>query len=235
MYSLVAAPLALIFDVDGTLADTEAAHREAFNEAFFEEGLGWYWSEELYARLLGVSGGHERLASYWREVEDGPPPPSTLRRVHAAKTRHFTRKVGQGQVPLRPGVLRLLGEAGAAGVQLALATTTTPANIEALLRAPLGPGWRAHFAAVADGATAPLKKPHPQVYLQVLESLGLPAAACLAFEDSANGLRAACAAGIPTLVTPTALTASDDFAGALGVWPDLGELHLDQLGGLASP
>ena len=235
MGSLMATPLALIFDVDGTLADTEAAHREAFNEAFVEEGVGWHWSEALYTRLLGVSGGHERLAAYWREVEDGPPPPSTLRRVHAAKTRRYTSKVGLGQVPLRPGVLRLLREAGAAGVLLAIATTTTPANIDALLRAPLGPDWRATFAAVADGATAPLKKPHPQVYLQVLEALGLPAAVCLAFEDSGNGLRAARAAGLPTLVTPTAFTASDDFAGALGVWPDLGDVHLDQLGALAAP
>jgi len=231
----MAAPLALIFDVDGTLADTEAAHCEAFNEAFVEEGLAWRWSPALYTRLLAVSGGLERLTAYWREVGPGLAPRETLERVHAAKTRRYTAKVSGGQVPLRPGVERLIREANAAGLPLGIATTTTPANIDALLRAPLGEGWRGLFAVVADGASAPLKKPHPQVYLQVLHALGRPATACLAFEDSQNGLRAALKAGVPTLITPTAFTAGDDFQGALEVRPDLGGLTLEHLLALPRP
>jgi HAD superfamily hydrolase (TIGR01509 family) len=225
----MAAPLALIFDVDGTLADTEGAHREAFNAAFAAEGLGWSWDPALYTRLLKVAGGKERLAAYWGEVEGGLPPGSLLERLHAAKTRAYTRAVGRGQVPLRPGVLRLIEEARSRGVPLAIATTTTPANVDALLRTPLGPAWRQDFAAVADGSTAPLKKPHPQVYLQVLQRLGRPARACLAFEDSGHGLSAARAAGVPTVITPTPFSAGDDFAGALKVLPDLAAVRLGDL------
>lgn len=232
---MTGAPLALIFDVDGTLADTEAAHCQAFNEAFAEEGLGWHWSHETYTRLLAVSGGQERLIAYWREVGPGLAPRELLARVHEAKTRHYTARVSQGQVPLRPGVLRLIEEAHHAGLPLGIATTTTPANIHALLRTPLGEDWRAIFTAVGDGATAPLKKPHPQVYLQVLHALGRAPSACVAFEDSQNGLRAALKAGVPTVITPTAFTAGDDFQGALQVRPDLGDLSLDELLALSRP
>lgn len=224
------APLALIFDVDGTLADTEAAHREAFNEAFVEEQLGWHWDDRLYLRLLGVAGGKERLDAYWQEMNGGEPmPTAVLERVHAAKTRRYTSKVDGHQLALRPGVLNLLGGARERGLPLAIATTTTPANVDALLRAPLGERWRESFAAVGDASTADRKKPDPQVYLGVLEVLGRRASACVAFEDSEIGLRAARAAGIPTVITPTRYTANDDFTGALAVRADLGALQLDEL------
>lgn len=220
---------ALIFDVDGTLADTEGAHREAFNEAFVEIGLRWQWTDELYTRLLQVSGGHERLAAYWREVEAAPVDEALLERVHAEKTRRYTAKVAGGAVPLRPGIERLLVQASERRLPLAIATTTTAANIGALLGAQLGPTWRRRFVAVADASTAPKKKPHPQAYEQVVAVLRVPASHCLAFEDSHHGLTAARAAGITTVVTPTRYTATDDFAGAAKVWPDLGQVELDEL------
>jgi HAD superfamily hydrolase (TIGR01509 family) len=219
---------ALIFDVDGTLADTEAAHRAAFNDAFDQVRLGWHWDDATYTRLLQVSGGKERIAHHWRMVEPdvagGRAAQATIERVHAIKTRLYESRVSGGQLALRPGVLRLLREALASGLRLAIATTTTPANIDALLRTPLGPDWKRHFAAIGDASTAPRKKPDPQVYLQVLAALGLPASACLAFEDSANGLRAAAAAGLQTLVTPTVHTADHRFDGALLVLPHLGDV-----------
>ena len=211
---------ALIFDVDGTLADTEAAHRAAFNDAFAEVRLGWHWDDAIYIRLLQVSGGKERIAHYWRMVEPdvagGKAAQAAIEQVHAIKTRIYESRVSGGQLALRPGVLRL-----------AIATTTTPANIEALLRTPLGPDWKRHFAAIGDASTAPRKKPDPLVYQQVLTTLGLPASACLAFEDSANGLRAATAAGLQTVVTPTVHTADHRFDDALLVLPHLGDV--DQL------
>ena len=219
---------ALVFDVDGTLADTESAHRAAFNDAFAEVRLGWHWDEATYNRLLQVSGGKERIAHHWCMVEPdvagGAAARATIERVHAIKTRIYASRVSGGQLPLRPGVLRLLHEALAGGLRLAIATTTTPANIDALLRAPLGPDWRRHFAAVGDASTAPRKKPDPLVYRQVLAAMGLPAQACLAFEDSSHGLRAATAAGLRTLVTPTVHTADHRFDGALRVLPHLGDL-----------
>ena len=218
---------ALIFDVDGTLADTEAAHRAAFNQAFDQEGLDWHWDEALYTQLLDVSGGKERLTHYWtqrhpevRDV-DGAGVRDTIARLHELKTAAYEAMVNDGAVSLRPGVLHLIDAAGRAGLHLAIATTTSPVNIAALLRGAIGTDWRQFFGIVEDASTAAVKKPHPQVYLQTLQRLQLPAAQCLAFEDSANGLRAATGAGLATVITPTQFTADHDFSAALKVLPNL--------------
>ena len=226
---------ALIFDVDGTLADTEATHRAAFNQAFAEFGLDWHWDDAQYTGLLDISGGKERILHYWntrhpgmREL-GGMALQDTVSRLHELKTAAYESAVDSGAVHLRPGVLKLMDDARAAGLQLAIATTTSPVNIAALLRRAVGPAWRMRFSAIGDASTAPIKKPHPQVYLQILAALKLPAAQCLAFEDSANGLHAAAAAGLATLVTPTRFTAHHDFRAALRVVPDLGQVDLAQL------
>ena len=218
---------ALIFDVDGTLADTEAAHRAAFNLAFAQEGLDWVWDEPLYTRLLDISGGKERLLHYWtqrhpevRDV-DGAGVRDTIARLHELKTAAYEAMVNDGAVSLRPGVLHLIDAAGQAGLHLAIATTTSPVNIAALLRGAIGTDWRQFFGIVEDASTAAIKKPHPQVYLQTLQRLQLPAAQCLAFEDSVNGLRAATGAGLATVITPTQFTAGHDFSAALKVLPNL--------------
>ncbi|GAB4404153.1 MAG: HAD family hydrolase [Rhodoferax sp.] len=226
---------ALIFDVDGTLADTERVHLQAFNQAFAELGLGWQWDVPLYTRLLEISGGKERIRHYWNQVHgdikaiDPTELTDRIERIHALKTAYYEAAVNAGAVQLRPGVLKLMDEALAAGLRLAIATTTSPVNIAALLRRAIGPDWRMNFAAVGDASNAPVKKPHPQVYLQMLDALALPAAVCLAFEDSANGLASARAAGIATVVTPNEFTAHHDFSGALAVAPDLGSVTLAQL------
>ncbi|SIT38566.1 Protein CbbY, plasmid [Paraburkholderia ribeironis] len=218
---------ALIFDVDGTLADTETAHRHAFNAAFAEVGLDWFWDEALYARLLKVAGGKERLLHYWRMVEgeeaDGAKALEVVAAIHAIKTRHYTERVRGNGLPLRPGIARLMAEAQEAGMRVAIATTTTPANLDALLQVHFGAAWRTRFAAIGDAGTTRAKKPAPDVYHHVLDQLGLQAAACLAFEDSRNGLLAARAAGVPTVVTPTGYTSQDRFDGALAVLPHLGD------------
>ena len=218
---------ALIFDVDGTLADTESSHRAAFNLAFEEAGLDWHWDEPLYTRLLDVSGGKERILCFWGQVNagiraiDSGALADTVQRIHDLKTAAYQRMVQDGRVPMRPGVLRLIESAFDEGLRLAIATTTSPVNIGALLRSSIGPDWSRYFQVVEDASTAPHKKPHPQVYLQTLQRLKLPAAECLVFEDSANGLHAARAAGLATLVTPNAFTAENDFTGALRVLPSL--------------
>ena len=226
---------ALIFDVDGTLADTEQCHLEAFNQAFASEGLDWHWDEALYTELLEISGGKERIRHYWKQVRghmvdiDGSALADTIDRIHLAKTAAYEARVNAGRVTLRPGVLALIEEAARGGLRLAIATTTSTVNVAALLRHAIGPQWRLHFPVVCDASTAPWKKPHPQVYRQVLRELGLPAAACIAFEDSANGLRSARTAGIATVITPTRFTAHQDFAGALRVLPSLSGIGLDAL------
>ena len=226
---------ALIFDVDGTLADTEQVHLMAFNRAFQEEGLNWCWDDTLYTELLSISGGKERMLHHWKSVNPdvkdigGQGVRDTIDRLHQLKTATYEAAVNDGAVELRPGVLRLMNEASKAGMRLAIATTTSPVNIAALLRKAIGPDWRTHFVAIGDGSTAPIKKPHPQVYLQMLAALQLPASDCLAFEDSANGLQAATAAGLATVVTPTRFTQHHDFSRALRLVPDLGQVSVAQL------
>ncbi len=226
---------ALIFDVDGTLADTESVHRAAFNHAFTELDLGWNWDEALYTELLDISGGKERILHYWKlthpdiQALNGQAVQDTIDRIHELKTAAYENAINTGAASLRPGVLRLMDEALSAGLQLAIATTTSPVNIAALLRHAVGPDWRMNFTAIGDASTAPIKKPHPQVYQQMLAALKLEPAQCLAFEDSSNGLRSAVAAGLATLITPTSYTAHHDFSAAMRVLPDLSEVTLAQL------
>ena len=226
---------ALVFDVDGTLADTEMAHLAAFNQAFVEEGLDWRWDVAEYTKLLEISGGKERMLHYWKQVHpdvqdiDGGGLKDTIDRLHAMKTAAYENAVQSGAVQLRPGVLALIHSAHAAGLRLAIATTTSPVNIAVLLRNAIGPDWKDLFVVIEDASTAPKKKPHPQVYTQTLTRLALNGADCLAFEDSANGLNAAKSAGLPVIVTPNSFTAHHDFTGALKVLPDLGDITIEQL------
>ena len=225
---------ALIFDVDGTLADTELAHLAAFNQAFAQEGIGWQWDVPLYTQLLEVSGGKERMLHYWRQVRPdvtdlGNGVQATVARLHELKTAAYEQAVRDGAVQLRPGVLKLIEAAHAEGLRLAIATTTSAVNIVALLRRAIGPDWQRFFTVVEDASTAPRKKPDPMVYQQTLARLAVPAAACLAFEDSANGLMAARTAKLATIVTPNDFTVHHDFTGALRVLPDLAGVSVAQL------
>jgi HAD superfamily hydrolase (TIGR01509 family) len=209
---------ALIFDVDGTLADTEETHRQAFNAAFIQFELWWDWGPQRYAELLNISGGQERLAVYVDSLKVPEPERVRLRQlvpaIHREKTRLFNELIADGRARFRPGVARLIGEAREAGLKLAIASTTTAANVAALIRTNLGPDAQRHFAVIACGDQVPDKKPAPDIYNLVLGELGLSAAACVAFEDSGNGVRAAKAAGLYTVVTPTLWTAMQDFSAA---------------------
>lgn len=221
-------PQALIFDVDGTLADTERdGHRPAFNRAFAEAGLDWHWGVELYGQLLAVTGGKERMRHYVAQHRPDYRPPADfdalVARLHAAKTRHYTALLADGGIALRPGVARLLREARAAGVRLAIATTTTPANVTALLEHALAPDACSWFEVIAAGDIVGDKKPAPDIYRYTLARLRLAPEQCLAFEDSANGLRAARGAGLRTVVTVNDYTRAHDFDGAALVLDHLGD------------
>lgn len=218
---------ALIFDVDGTLADTEEVHRRSFNAAFGEFDLDWEWSPAQYRGLLAVAGGKERIGAWIDRLAPAPGERSRLNalvpQIHRRKTAIYTARVRDGEVPLRPGVARLIEEAHDAGRQLAIATTTTAANIDALLSATLGTSAIHRFAVVASADVVPQKKPSPAVYESVLRTLMLRPDDCVAFEDSRNGLLSAHGAGIPVVVTPTFWSAGDDLAAAELLLPHLGD------------
>jgi len=209
---------ALIFDVDGTIADTEETHRQAFNAAFLEHGLAWDWSRREYAELLRTSGGKERLEVYIDSLQPEPQEKARLMRmvqlIHGSKTRIYAERIAEGGAPLRPGVARLIGEARAAGLRLGIASTTTSANIAALIGAQFGAEAWNWFEAMACGDVVANKKPAPDIYTRALGMLRLPAADCVAFEDSVNGLKSAKAAGLYTVVTPTVWSEGHDFRGA---------------------
>lgn len=230
---------ALIFDVDGTLADTEEAHRISFNSVFGQHRLGWTWSRAEYRQLLEVPGGKERIAAYIASLPLGAAERQRLLglvpQLHADKTRFYGEVVSEGGVTLRDGVEHLLDEAQAQGLHLAIASTTTAANIHALLNATLGPRGLDLFAVIACGDQVRAKKPAPDIYRLALDTLGLPPEQALAVEDSVHGLRAATAAELWTLVTPTFWTQDGDFRGAGLVRSSLAGLGLDELIRLARP
>lgn len=219
---------AIIFDVDGTLADTEDGHRKSFNKAFAECGLDWNWDVELYGKLLKVTGGKERIKYYVSDFIPNFAKPANfddfVKNLHAVKTRHYTSMLADGHIPLRPGVRQLIEDAHASGITLAIATTTTAENVTALLEVGLGKNWAELFAANGCGDIVPKKKPAPDIYFWVLEKLGLSAADCIALEDSQNGLLSSLAAGIRTYVTTNEYTRGQDFSGASAVLEDLGDL-----------
>jgi HAD superfamily hydrolase (TIGR01509 family) len=213
---------AIIFDVDGTLAETEEAHRTAFNRAFGEAGKPWSWSQEDYRALLTTTGGKERIARYLDE-QGMAPDPALVAALHARKNALYADLVAEGAVSARPGVRRLIEDARRHDVALAIATTTSASNLTALLDHVIGRGAAVLFAAIVTGEMVAVKKPDPEAYELALIDLGLPASACVAIEDSRNGLDAARGAGLATLVTPSRYTDHEDFTGAALVRRDLDE------------
>jgi len=209
---------ALVFDVDGTLADTEELHRQAFNEAFFACGINWRWGPALYADLLQITGGKERIASFLSQQRVSAAERGRLLRlipqIHATKTRLYQELVALGHLRPRDGVRRLMMEARSAGLKLAIASTTSPENVESLLTSSFGsdaPGW---FAAIATGDVVANKKPAPDIYNLALQQVGVAPHRAIAFEDSAIGVRSAKAAGLFTIATPSLWTIGQDFSRA---------------------
>lgn len=210
---------AVLFDVDGTLADTERdGHRPAFNQAFNELQLDWEWDVDLYGVLLQITGGKERIRFY---IENYAPSFLSKRnldewiaQIHKVKTRHFLNLLKEGKIPLRPGVERLLGELRRSNIKMAIATTTTYENVSTLLQCTLGENALEWFDAIGAGDIVAKKKPAPDIYQWVLDQLKFPAEACIAIEDSENGLKSAAAAGIKTIITISEYTCGQNFSNA---------------------
>ena len=218
---------AIIFDVDGTLANTEEAHRQAFNYVFEKEGLDWDWTVELYTKLLKVTGGKERIRHYVEDYLKDDIEQDLVVKLHEAKNARYQKMANDGLLPLRPGIERIINEAREANIRLAIATTTSPGNVTNLIAGTLGEEALKWFEIIAAADVAPVKKPEPDVYEYVLDKMNLKADECVALEDSYNGVTAATCINIPTLITVNNYTAHEKFAGAM--------LVLDQLGDPGNP
>ncbi|MCU1446855.1 HAD-IA family hydrolase [Cryobacterium sp.] len=222
---------ALIFDCDGVLADTERdGHLPAFNQTFTEFGVPVQWSDADYAEKVKIGGGKERMRSILTPqvaAELGlPENPDTwgdaLLAWHKRKTAIYTERVAAGVMPGRPGIRRITEEAAAAGWTLAVASTSAEESVRAVLSHAVGPELAERFRVFA-GDIVPAKKPAPDIYLHALRELAVDPAETLVIEDSANGLQAALAAGLATLVTVSSYTAEEDFDGAALVVSSLGD------------
>ncbi len=218
---------ALIFDVDGTVADTEEAHRLAFNEAFRVHGLDWHWNRNTYAELARVSGGRERIRLHLESLDLPAAKKGAIADriadIHRTKVDAYNALVESGRVRLRTGVRRLIEEAAQAGLKLAVATTGTAESVGALLAYGLGTDLLGQFQVIAAGDVVSTPKPAPDIYRYVLQRLQMHPGACIAFEDSAKGVTAAHAAGLFVVATPTFCTLDQDFSRADLFLPSLGD------------
>ncbi len=218
---------AIIFDCDGVLVDTEKdGHRVAFNRAFKEKGLPHEWSVEKYHKLLQVAGGKERIRHFLNEVgwpESVKDRDAFIKKLHRLKTDLFINIIESGELPLRPGVARLVDDAIVEGLTLAVCSTSNERAVNLIVETLLGPERRKHFAAILAGDVVSHKKPDPEIYNLALETLNLSSKECVVVEDSRVGLLAAKAAGIPCLVTTNYYTEKEDTSEADIVVPELGE------------
>lgn len=217
---------AVLWDVDGTMAETERdGHRVAFNRAFTDAGLDWHWDVPRYGELLRITGGRERILHDLQTRSDAPAlgdeREALARRLHQAKNRHYADLLATEGMPLRPGVAELLAEVREQGLKLGIVTTTSRANVDALLRLHLGADWARQFDVRICGEDVQTKKPDPEAYLLALAALKLSPLQAVAIEDSPGGVAAACAAGLPVVVTRSEYFHRATLEGAVAIGPGL--------------
>jgi len=208
---------AIIFDVDGTLSETEELHRQAFNQSFAEFALPWVWTRGLYGELLKTTGGKERMTVYLRDHLHQQADQSRIVQIHRRKTEIYGELVAKGAALLRPGIAGLIEDAGKRGVRLAVATTTNRPNVDRLAEACFGRPAGDVFEVIAAGDEVQRKKPAPDVFELALTGLGLDPGDCVGLEDSRNGLLSCTGAGVPCIVSPCMYTKGSDFNGAAAV------------------
>ncbi len=215
----------IIFDMDGTLANTEELHRQAFNEAFRQFDLPVEWDAGLYAELLAISGGRQRIRRYIKDNNISHPgkPLAFARKVHQCKSEIYREKLKAGHLPLRRGVLRLIREAHKHNIRMGIATSSSLQNVETLISTTLGKRGLDYFDTIVSCDLLSAQKPSPAAYQYALAALGANPENCIAIEDTSNGNRAALAAGVRTIITTHEFTTDSDFAGASLVVDDLGE------------
>ncbi|MGW8201980.1 HAD family hydrolase [Sphingomonas bisphenolicum] len=218
--SLIASTLpnpvrAVIFDMDGTLLDTEAAHRRAFAQT--GDAIGWPMADDLLLSMVGIHRDeNERMLA----AHLGPDFP--LARFYADSDALFEAAVEAG-IPLRPGAQLLLDHLAQAGIPMALATSTAAPYAQQRLEKS---GLLHYFDVVVTRSDVDQPKPHPQPYLLAARLLGVDPVHCVAVEDSHAGVRSATAAGIATVMVPDLLPPTEELTLACAqILPSLTDLR----------
>jgi HAD superfamily hydrolase (TIGR01509 family) len=218
---------ALIFDCDGVLVDTERdGHRVAFNQAFAKKGLNIEWDVQLYGDLLKVAGGKERMHHYFNShqwPDNITDKDDFIKDLHRLKTDCFMQIIESCQLPLRPGVARLVDEAIADDITLVVCSTSNDRAVTLVVERLLGPVRRSHFKAIFAGDVVSKKKPDPEIYNLAAHQLNLEPILCVVVEDSRNGFLAAQAADMHCIVTTNGYTEQEDFSYADLVVSELGD------------
>ena len=215
---------ALIFDADGTIADTESLHLAAFNISFDKAGLGFNWSAEEYLNLLQICGGKERVYNYLLQYNNtltNDEARELAQYIHNIKGEVYADLAKNTPIKWRAGIKQTMIDALEKGIEIAIATTTQPQNLDVLMIPVFGNCWRKYFAAIGDGKNITRKKPDSAVYSYVLDTMRISPHEAIAFEDSQNGLAAAIGANIRTIITKNFFTQNHDFTGAFLVADDL--------------
>ena len=218
---------ALIFDCDGVLVDTERdGHRVAFNSAFKKKGLDVEWDVDQYGELLKIAGGKERMRHFFEQCNwpaDCPDKDGFIKELHKLKTAFFMEIIDSGQLLLRPGIKRMVDEAIAANVVLAVCSTSNEKAVNLIVEKLLGPERKRRFLAILAGDVVAKKKPDHEIYTLATKTLKLSADECVVIEDSRNGLLAAKAAAMHCVITTNGYTKEEDFSEADAVYPELGD------------
>ncbi|GIL50217.1 hypothetical protein Vafri_6325 [Volvox africanus] len=238
-----AAMKALIFDCDGVILESEDLHRRAYNATFkhFNVKCGGEqgyvnWDESFYDMLQNtVGGGKPKMRWYFKRngwptssVLDGRVPANDAEQAQLIdtlqdwKTDKYQQMIGSGEVEPRPGVLRLMDEARAAGLKLAVCSAATKSSVVFTLKNLLGEGRFQGLDCFLAGDDVDKKKPDPKIYRVAAERLGLSPAECVVVEDSMIGLQAATGAGMRCIITYTPSTKSQAFPGAERIVCELG-------------
>lgn len=217
---------AILWDVDGTLAETERdGHRVAFNLAFEKLALPWRWSIERYGELLHVAGGRERLIADLETQPGAPDDPgereALATEVHRLKNSYYADLVRERAISLRPGVAEMFDECESRGVPMGITTTTSRSNLDALMTVNLGPGWQARFAAIVNGEDVARKKPDPEVYEKAVTGMNVSRDKAVAVEDTPDGVAAARDAGVPVIVARSSYFSDVAIDGAIAIGPGL--------------
>ena len=221
----------VLFDVDGTIAETEGhAHLPAFNQALEEAGLPWHWTSADYKRLLKTTGGFERLMRFATESgHDAEALREQLAQVHKNKNRHFAAIMASGAVAPRAGFRELVMHLARQNISWGVVTTTSRGNWDALWTYSLAPLGLPAPDVIVCGEDVAVKKPDPEAYLLALKRLNMTATQCCAIEDSRNGLLAARAAGLEVAIVRSEFFADERFDEAAWVVDELYSLEKNNL------